>query len=160
MTFSVQKDMRTWAFLVMAAALLVPGCTGPSATEPTTDAADIGSPARAPRQQESLEFSGRLPVTFRGVNATTGNSNFTAVFGRPGNYTTIEITISIEKVKAPGYVLTVAAEGREHSSGFEGTEPYVFNTDLRGPYEVLIRANGPDVEGTSWKANVTQYFRS
>lgn len=155
-----QQDMRVRVVFALIGAILVPGCMGGSQpTDPTADPIEIEGAVLVPRAQESLEFSGRLPVTFRGLHATSGTSNFSADFGRSGNWTTIEITISAERVKAPGYIVSVSAEEREGSTEFDGTEPYVVHTDLRGPYEVFIRANGPDIEGTLWKANVTQYFR-
>lgn len=159
MAFPIRRDVRRCLAFVLVSAFLATGCVGGTDPGPTAEPGEPATLSPIPRVQESQEFSGRLPVTFRGLNATDGTSNFTADFGRVSNWTTIEITISVERVKAPGYTLTVLAEGRESSSGFDGIEPYVFHTDLDGPYEVAIKANGPDLEGTAWKANVTQYSR-
>ena len=156
---TVPVNVRRRIARALTCVVLMIGCVGSVDEDPPADAIEPAAMAAAPREQESLEFSGRLPVTLLGVNATSGTSRFTADFGRVGNWTTIEITISVDRIKAPGYEMILRAEGREISSRFDSLEPHVFHTDFDGPYEIDIRARGPDIEGSSWAANVTLYYR-
>lgn len=135
-----------------------PGCLDPE-VDPTVSPAqpEAGSPDLR-RESESEEFSGKLPATVNGIPITSGNSTFQATFERAPHTTMIELSISAEGFKAPGYNVTVEMENYTHMSEFSGAEPYVLHTGLRGPYTVTLRAMGPDAAGTEWSARVTQFY--
>lgn len=153
--------MNPRAFCAALVALLVAGCTTDAATtEPPAQNASATDVELAPRRQESQEFSGRLPISLRGINVTSGTSNFTAQFNRPFEWATVEIVVSPDRIEAFRYVMTLkTGDGKTIESEIDAEEPHVLHTDLPGPYEVELRATGFDPEGTPWAANVTIHYR-